>query len=269
MTDTKTLSTESSPPAEIAKAILKVMKEVTGVGKTGHNKFHNYDYSSKEDVLKVLQPAMVNAGLACLPSVLKWQTDEYGNFVVDYDMILMHESGVTFPVQWVGVAQDKDRQGKNGDKWFNKAATAAEKYFLLKLFHIPVSEDDADADANNASAGDTKSPAPKTAPKGATAAQKATKPPNGVGPDKVAEWWKKGNYEIARKGRDGSEMSWSDWANKATGAMEQAPSADKLKAFWQMNEANITALEDSDPAIYRFLLEARNTQLNHLEGVAA
>jgi len=220
MTDMPNLSAQSSPPAEIAKAILSVMEKVTGVGKTGRNEFHRYDYSTKEDVLKVLQPAMVEAGLACVPHITNWRNDDYGNFVVHFDMELMHKSGETHTVPWIGVAQDKDKQGRNGDKWANKAATAAEKYFLLKLFHIPVSEEDADADANNASAGTQEGNAP-------TKAAKATPPP-----------------KAAPKGGKGSS---ADYVSQVLSRIQNCGSRDAVQDILNQEAKAIAALKERFP----------------------
>jgi hypothetical protein len=130
-------------PAEIIKARIAVMKKAHGVGKSGRNDFHKYDYASDYDVLSLVQPAMVENGLALemWPDRIEGP-DQDGNMAVRFLMQWQHESGaVSEPVPWYGVAQDRSSKGAMGDKWFNKAATAAEKYFLLKQFHIPAGKD--------------------------------------------------------------------------------------------------------------------------------
>jgi hypothetical protein len=144
---------------EISKAIVAVMKAVTGVDKTGKNQHQKYDYSSIEDVLKAVQPIMAEHGLAMVMSTDEYEGDGSGNFVVRYSVSLLHESGKVWLncAQWISAAKAMD------DKWPNKGATAAEKYFLLKLFHIPSGkQDDADADDGSAK---VKSPPPRRAPK--------------------------------------------------------------------------------------------------------
>lgn len=149
-------------PAEIIKAKVAVMKAVRGVGQTGHNKFHHYDYASSADVLKAVSEAMVDAGLALEMWPESIEKDVDGNMQVKFMMEWQHESGaVASPIPWYGIAHDKDKSGKNGDKWFNKAATAAEKYFFLKQFHIP-SEKGFDPDEG--SVGDN-APAPAAKPR--------------------------------------------------------------------------------------------------------
>lgn len=150
--DTQETHNHVSPrcPAEIIKARIAVMKAVSGVGKTGHNSFHKYDYASDFDVLTAVREPMLENGLALEMWPVSIETDEDKNMRVKFMMQWQHESGaLSEPMPWYGVANDKDKSGKNGDKWFNKAATAAEKYFLLKQLHIPASKD-MDPDAGNA-----------------------------------------------------------------------------------------------------------------------
>lgn len=151
-------------PAEIIKAKVAVMRAVHGVGQTGHNSFHNYDYASSADVLKAVREAMVENGLALEAWPVDVDKDEDGNMRVKFLMQWQHESGaVADPLPWYGIANDRDKSGRTGDKWFNKAATAAEKYFFLKQFHIP-SEKGFDPDEGNAATDGDNAPA-KAAPK--------------------------------------------------------------------------------------------------------
>lgn len=137
-------------PAEIVKAKLAIMKDLHGgIKETGVNDFHKYVYASGFDVLKAVTPLMAEHGLALEMSPQKpTGPDEHGNMSVLFLMQWQHESGVVSGfIPWYGLAQDRDSKGRMGDKWFNKCATSAEKYFLLKQFHIP-SDKDVDADAD-------------------------------------------------------------------------------------------------------------------------
>lgn len=137
-------------PPEIIKAKIAIMKAVHGVDQTGRNKFHNYDYASSADVLKSVREAMVDNGLALEMWPVEFAKDEDDNMRVKFMMQWQHESGaVAEPLPWYGIANDRDKGGKTMDKWFNKCATAAEKYFFLKQFHIP-SEKGFDPDEGNA-----------------------------------------------------------------------------------------------------------------------
>ena len=61
--------------AKIATALHEVMAKVGYVQKTGKNAFHGYKYAGEADLLAVLRPAMVEAGLLLIPSVV-----EHGKF---------------------------------------------------------------------------------------------------------------------------------------------------------------------------------------------
>lgn len=140
-------------PPEIAKAVVSVMAGVTGgVEKSGENKFHNYKYATAAAALILIQPLMVGAGLIVTQHALGADKDDGGNMVVRF-LFVLHAGGMswTYPGIWLGVANDRAKGGALQDKWFNKAATAAEKYFLLKLFKVPT-VDEADPDADRGSA---------------------------------------------------------------------------------------------------------------------
>ena len=157
-----------APPASIIKARIEAMKQIHGVGKTGRNSFHNYDYASDFDVLTAVRGPVTESGLYLEMWPEDISEDKFGNMWVRFAMQWQHESGeVAEPVPWYGIANDRDRNGRNGDKWFNKAATAAEKYFFLKQFHIPAGKDfDPDAAAPDQSA----------APSGGSSSRKSSDP---------------------------------------------------------------------------------------------
>lgn len=149
MAEVETSDAMRRMPAEIIKARIEVMKQAHGVGKGGYNDFHKYAYASDYDVLSLVQPAMAENGLI----LQMWPyevhgPDEDANMSVLFMMQWQHEDGaVADPIPWWGIAQDKKQGGGIGDKWYNKAATAAEKYFLLKQFHIPAGKEmDPDSD---------------------------------------------------------------------------------------------------------------------------
>lgn len=144
---------EPPMPIIIHRAVMQIMEKVTPVEKTGHNEFHKYDYATQVDILTMLRPLMIEAKLMVTQHAVRVDQDEGGNMVVRFKFRLQvaEESGAgevtryDYPGVWLGVAQDRSSKGL-GDKWFSKAATAAEKYFLLKLFKIPTTGDDTDAD---------------------------------------------------------------------------------------------------------------------------
>ena len=123
----------------LAAAMCKVMAEASHVQKTGKNSFHGYNYASDEDLLRVLQPAMVKAGLAMFPSGIT-QTDrqlDKGKTCTDVhvEYTIIHSSGESITIQAVGRGIDKE------DKGPYKAMTGALKYALRQTFLVPTGDD--------------------------------------------------------------------------------------------------------------------------------
>lgn len=130
--------------AKIATALHEVMSKVAYVQKTGKNAFHGYKYAGEADLLAVLRPAMVEAGLMLLPSVKSVSpVDEYGNVSVLMEYSLVHRDGEVWPekIGAAGMGNDKAKNGSVGDKGVYKAITGANKYVLFKLFQIETGDD--------------------------------------------------------------------------------------------------------------------------------
>lgn len=146
----------------IAGALHEVWSKCNYVQKTKENKFHGYKYAGEGDLLEVLRPAMVDAGLMPIPSILEVSDiDEYGNVRVKVEYTLIHKDGEVWPEKIIayGMGNDKAKNGSVGDKGIYKAMTGANKYFLFKLFQIETGDD---PEVDNAL--DTKTP-PKQTPK--------------------------------------------------------------------------------------------------------
>lgn len=130
--------------AKIAAALHEVMQKCSYVQKNGHNKFHNYRYAGEADLLAVLRPAMVEAGLLLIPSITQATgPDEYGNTTVRIEYTLAHKGGDIWPEKVVamGCGNDKNSKGGIGDKGLYKAITGANKYALFKLFQIETGDE--------------------------------------------------------------------------------------------------------------------------------
>lgn len=130
--------------AKIASALHEVMSKVAYVQKTGKNAFHGYKYAGEADLLAVLRPAMVEAGLMLLPSVKSvTPVDEFGNVTVQMEYSLVHRDGDVWPekIGAAGMGNDKAKNGSVGDKGVYKAITGANKYVLFKLFQIETGDD--------------------------------------------------------------------------------------------------------------------------------
>jgi hypothetical protein len=135
---------DNAVSAKIANALHEVMSKVSYVQKTGKNAFHGYKYAGEADLLAVLRPAMVDAGLMLLPSVKSVSpVDEYGNVSVLMEYSLVHRDGEVWPekIGAAGMGNDKAKNGSVGDKGVYKAITGANKYVLFKLFQIETGDD--------------------------------------------------------------------------------------------------------------------------------
>lgn len=134
----------NSYPVEIASALHDVMGKVGYVQKKGRNEFHKYNYAGEGDLLEALRPAMVEAGLILIPSLVESTgIDEYGNTRVVVEYTLAHKSGAVWPdkIKAAGCGNDKNSKGGVGDKGTYKALTGANKYLLFKLFQIETGDD--------------------------------------------------------------------------------------------------------------------------------
>lgn len=130
--------------------LLEMQKRVDGLIKDGRNVSDKYDFASDENVLDRFRPMMDELGLLLIPAVRDARVHEgttrsgTARFLTEvfYTMTWRDtESGETLEVPWY--AQGVDLAGEKG---VGKAATYAEKYFLMKFFHVPTRKDDPDND---------------------------------------------------------------------------------------------------------------------------
>lgn len=141
-------------PAEKAlslpQKLLAIQKAVDGLIKDGKNTSDKYDFASGENVLERFRPLLNQHDLLLIPSVTATAVREgttrsgTARFLTEmsFDMTWIDaDTGETLVVPWY--AQGVDLAGEKG---VGKAATYAEKYFLLKFFHVPTRKDDPDND---------------------------------------------------------------------------------------------------------------------------
>jgi len=131
---------------EIQKAIFSLKKNAKG---------HGYEYLNGDKLLDHIKPLMNQHGLLLKQEVLSidnerqdYKTGVGTNYEKPKSEIL---SKVMMRFTWIDVETgDKDENmfGANGqndwDKGVGSALTYAERYFLLKYFHIATDEDDVD-----------------------------------------------------------------------------------------------------------------------------
>ena len=134
----------------IHEKLLAIQTQVDSLVRDGKNTSDKYDFASDENVLDKFRPLMDEHKLLLIPRVtaaaLHEGTTRSGTArylteltleMVWYDV----ESKEQLVVPWY--AQGVDLAGEKG---VGKALTYAEKYFLLKFFHVATKKDDPDSD---------------------------------------------------------------------------------------------------------------------------
>lgn len=135
--------------------LLAIQQSVDNIIKDGKNQSDKYDFASNENVLDRFRPLLNQHDLLLIPRM---------------ESALIHEgqtrSGtarylteITFTMTWHDVKSGEElsvpwyAQGVDlaGEKGVGKAATYAEKTFLLKFFHVPTNKDDPDNDKRTGS----------------------------------------------------------------------------------------------------------------------
>lgn len=137
----------------IYKKLLEIQKHVNGLKKD--KKSNNYEYVTGSKVLEHIKPKMNELGLLLKQEVISIENDrqDYKTGVgTQYEKpkseIL---SKVMMRFTWIDTEtgeKDENSFGANGqndwEKGLGSALTYAERYFLLKYFHISTDEDDID-----------------------------------------------------------------------------------------------------------------------------
>jgi hypothetical protein len=157
----------------------KVLAEVEGVKKRGHNNFHNYDYVMEADLTDAIRPLMAKHGLSMTFGTGELRELASGVLAVQCRITLGDIDGNEMIVEMWGTGQDK------GDKALYKAYTGAVKYFLYKTFMISTN-DDPEKDGKDEGKGAGKPPA--------AAPPKAGAPPSAKAPPPVK---KTGEFDVA------------------------------------------------------------------------
>lgn len=143
-------------PKSLYAKMSRIMGKMSRMEKKGYNDYFKYAYVTNEDVADAVRAAMAEEGLAFFPSIREIKTVTYKantnkglkdviKTLVYFDFTFADgETGETLTTQWVGEAIDET------DKAIAKAATSAQKYFLLKTFIIGTGDDpDSDKDGGN------------------------------------------------------------------------------------------------------------------------
>jgi hypothetical protein len=141
---------------KIYEKLLTIQKRINGLGKDKAT--YNYKYVTGDKLLGEIKPMMNDLGLLLKQEVLSIENtrQDYSTAKGSKSEIL---SKIMMKFTWIDVEsgeKDENLFGANGqndwDKGVGSALTYAERYFLLKYFHIATDEDDIDNDQRKTSA---------------------------------------------------------------------------------------------------------------------
>lgn len=139
---------EETPKLNLFQKLLKIQQEIKGLGKDG--KSFGYQYVTGTKALEHIKPLMNELGLLLQPEVTGFYNERQdynvksgakSEILTKVDMLFTWidcDSGEKLPCQWGANGQN------DWEKGFGSALTYAERYFLLKFFHIATDEDDID-----------------------------------------------------------------------------------------------------------------------------
>ena len=186
----------------IYKKLLEIQKAVDSFVKDSIGPNGNYKFTSGSKVLGKIRPLMNENGL-----ILKQEVLDLENTRIDYETKYSGNKSETLSkaklkFTWVDVETgEKDENlffanGMNGwDKGLGSALTYAERYFLLKYFHVPTDEDDIDNKKDEEQGGTAKKDDKKTGNKNADDKKSGSKEKTFNRKETIA--WLKKKYESA------------------------------------------------------------------------
>jgi len=134
----------------LLEKLLAIQQGIDQLFKDDFNEFSKYSYVSSEAALRAIRPLMNEYKLLLEPCIRSHKMERpahdsktvFTELEIDFVWIDV-ETGETRVVPFY--AQGTDTSGEKG---VGKALTYAEKYFLLKYFHIPTEKDDPDNGKN-------------------------------------------------------------------------------------------------------------------------
>lgn len=139
---------------EIYKKLLSIQQSVVGLTKDKSG--NSYQYVSADKILGIVRPKMDELGVLLVPEVTESNFvrqdytlyDKVGNPKPKSEIFCSlkmqftwvdSETGDSITCQWASSGMN------NWDKGLGSAITYAERYFLLKFFHVATDRDDVDA----------------------------------------------------------------------------------------------------------------------------
>jgi len=139
----------------IYQKLLTIQKRINGLGKDKST--YNYKYVTGDKLLGEVKPMMNELGLLLKQEVLSINNSRQDYNLAQKDGTIKAKSEILSKVMmkftWIDSEtgeKDENLFGANGqndwEKGLGSALTYAERYFLLKYFHIATDEDDIDND---------------------------------------------------------------------------------------------------------------------------
>lgn len=138
--DMSTTPANAPDMSQLYAALVLAQSKCGFIKMTGRNREQGYDFASDEDIMKVIRPALSEAGLVAIPmnhmvTRSERQTARGGTMqIVDVvtEYLIAHTSGQSIVVQAIGCGQD------TGDKAIYKAITGSLKYLYRSMFALPI-----------------------------------------------------------------------------------------------------------------------------------
>jgi hypothetical protein len=137
----------SDLPKSLARKMAAVMGDAPTMIKNGQNVAQRYEYVTADDVKAAIRPLLKKHGIAVFSAMTdvtrETGTNKNGTHTVTVLAKMMFslvctETGECVNCEWYGEANDY------ADKAVNKAATAAEKYWLINTFLLSTTEPESD-----------------------------------------------------------------------------------------------------------------------------
>jgi len=132
-------------PAVLYGKLARITQKMTRIRKTGRHP-QGYQFATETDIIESVREAMADENISLVANMVGYQITDGGltkagaavyHTVCEFEFIFVcADSGTTVTCKWFNESLD------SSDKGFNKAATAALKYFLMKTFLITTGEPD-------------------------------------------------------------------------------------------------------------------------------
>jgi len=146
MSEVKETQKKDTSPRGLYQKLMVIQRGVRSLGKDASG--YGYQYVSGSKLLSFIRPLMDDLGLMLIPDTIKVEQQLIETKPKKFEMYIMLHKTYT----WLDVDSGEKltcnffSQGCNGyDKALGSAETYAERYFIMKFFHIATDEDDTDA----------------------------------------------------------------------------------------------------------------------------